>query len=89
MPARGTKNKELYIRKKHKNDNDENITVRSKIDSAARYNKDLDQIAFRVPGGYKQKLKDWVAESDKYESITDLFCQLLEKETGMDFRYRK
>ena len=81
MPPNGQKNNTLYqpIEREPK---DMNKTVRSKIESAKRYNANLEQIAFRVPKGYKNIIKTY-AET-KGTSVNQLIVDLLEKEMGMD-----
>lgn len=58
-----------------------NKTVRSKIEAAKRYNANLEQIAFRVPVGYKDQIKEYAAS--KGMSVNQLIVELLEKEMGI------
>lgn len=81
LPPKGQKNDTLYqpIEREKK---EVNKTVRSKIESAKRYNANLEQVAFRVPKGYKDIIKQY-AET-KGTSVNQLIVDLLEKEMGID-----
>lgn len=81
LPPKGQKNDTLYqpIEREPK---DMNKTVRSKIESAKRYNANLEQVAFRVPKGYKNIIKAYA--DTQGTSVNQLIIDLLEKEMGID-----
>lgn len=81
MPPKGQKNDTLYqpIEREKK---EVNKTVRSKIESAKRYNANLEQVAFRVPKGYKDIIKAYA--DTQGTSVNQLIIDLLEKEMGID-----
>ena len=81
LPPKGQKNDTLYqpIEREPK---EMNKTVRSKIEAAKKYNANLEQIAFRVPKGYKDVIKAYA--ENKGTSVNQLIIDLLEKEMGMD-----
>lgn len=81
MPPKGQKNDTLYqpIEREKK---EVNKTVRSKIESAKRYNANLEQLAFRVPKGYKDIIKAYADAQGT--SVNQLIIDLLGKEMGID-----
>ena len=81
LPPKGQKNATLYqpIEREKK---EVNKTVRSKIEAAKKYNANLEQVAFRVPKGYKDIIKAYA--ENKGTSVNQLIVDLLEKEMGMD-----
>ena len=81
LPPKGQKNDTLYqpIEREKK---EVTKTVRSKIEAAKKYNANLEQVAFRVPKGYKDIIKAYA--ENKGTSVNQLIVDLLEKEMGMD-----
>ena len=56
----------------------------SKYKCNAEYNKNsVDNIALRLPKGYKEKMKDYVASSGKYESVNSMIVKLIENELNI------
>ncbi len=46
--------------------------------------KDLvDDIRLRVPKGWKEQMKAYVAASDKYDSVNGMICDLIRREIGI------
>lgn len=82
MPAKGSKNMELYV---PLNESDElNKTVRSRINASRKYDRDnVDNIRLRVPKGWKELMQDYVRSSDKYTSVNTMICDLIRQEVGI------
>lgn len=82
MPAKGSKNMELYV---PLNESDElNKTVRSRINASRKYDRDnVDNIRLRVPKGWKELMQDYVRSSDKYTSVNAMICDLIRQEVGI------
>lgn len=91
MPARGYRYQECYQQIDEKTGEviKETKTLQSQLRRNAKYDQNFDKIMLRVPGGTRDQLKDWVADSEEYTSVNELICKLLEKETGIDFTNRK
>lgn len=86
MPAKGSKNAELYKRV-NKDINEvigENKTVRSQLKASENYDKNVDNIRLRVPKGWNDKMKAYVKASDKYNSVNSMICELIRKEINIE-----
>lgn len=55
-------------------------TINSQRKAAKEYENKLEQLTVRLPQGSRQKLNDYVAESNKYNSVNAMIKDLLEKE---------
>lgn len=75
MPAKGSKNMELY---------GDNKTIRSQLKAAENYDKNnVDSIRLRVPKGWKDQIQAYVKESEKYNSVNAMICDLIRQEVNI------
>ncbi len=57
---------------------------KSKIKASQVYDKNnVDNIRLRVPKGWKEQMQKYVQDSGKYNSVNDMICRLIQKETGI------
>ena len=83
MPAKGQYNMDLY-KKKEIVVEGTNKTVRSQLKASENYDKNnVDNVRVRVPKGWKEQMQEYVKETDKYNSVNDMICQLIKKEIGI------
>ena len=83
MPAKGQYNMDLY-KKKEIIVEGTNKTVRSQLKASENYDKNnVDNVRVRVPKGWKEQMQEYVKETDKYNSVNDMICQLIKKEIGI------
>ena len=59
-------------------------TYLSQNRASMKYQESLDTVKFTVRKGMRDKIKDYVADSDKYENVNDMLCQLVANEMGLD-----
>ena len=84
MPAKGQYNMDLY-KKKEIVVEGTNKTVRSQLKASENYDKNnVDNVRVRVPKGWKEQMQEYVKETDKYNSVNDMICQLIKKEVGIE-----
>lgn len=58
---------------------------KSRIEASKIYDKkNVDNIRLRVPAGWNQMMKEYVARSDKYESVNAMINDLIKKELGIE-----
>ena len=57
---------------------------KSKIKASRKYDKDVEHIRLRVPKGWKEQIKLYIADSGKYNSVNSMICDLIKKEVGID-----
>lgn len=58
---------------------------KSKIRASKQYDQDnVDNIRVRVPKGWREKMQEYVAESDKYTSVNGMICDLIKNEIGIE-----
>ena len=83
MPAKGQYNMDLY-KKKEIVVEGTNKTVRRQLKASENYDKNnVDNVRVRVPKGWKEQMQEYVKETDKYNSVNDMICQLIKKEIGI------
>ena len=83
MPAKGQYNMDLY-KKKEIVVEGTNKTVRSQLKASENYDRNnVDNVRVRVPKGWKEQMQEYVKETDKYNSVNDMICQLIKKEIGI------
>ena len=83
MPAKGQYNMDLY-KKKEIVVEGTNQTVRSQLKASENYDKNnVDNVRVRVPKGWKEQMQEYVKETDKYNSVNDMICQVIKKEIGI------
>ena len=83
MPAKGQYNMDLY-KKKEIVVEGTNKTLRSQLKASENYDKNnVDNVRVRVPKGWKEQMQEYVKETDKYNSVNDMICQLIKKEIGI------
>ena len=57
---------------------------KSKIEASKQYDKNnVDNISVRVPKGWKEQMQDYVTNTDKYNSVNSMICDLIQKEVGI------
>ena len=57
---------------------------KSKIEASKQYDKNnVDNIRVRVPKGWKEQMQDYVTNTDKYNSVNSMICDLIQKEVGI------
>lgn len=86
MPARGSKNMELYERVSKETNEiiGTNKTVRSQLKASENYDKNnVDNVRLRVPKGWKEQMQAYVESSDKYNSVNAMLCELIRKELNI------
>ena len=60
-------------------------TYVTRVEASKKYDKDnVDNIRVRVPKGWKEQMQDYVAGSDKYNSVNGMICDLIRKEVGIE-----
>ena len=60
-------------------------TYDSKIRASEKYDKEnVDNIRVRVPKGWKDQMQKYVSDSDKYNSVNGMICDLIKKEVGIE-----
>jgi hypothetical protein len=80
MAKKGDKNMELY-EKKVSEVSGTNKTVRSQLNASAKYDKEsVDNIRLRMPKGYNDLMKDYIAKNDKYASVNAMISELVKRE---------
>ena len=87
MPARGSKNMELYERVSKETNEiiGTNKTVRSQLKASENYDKNnVDNVRLRVPKGWKEQMQAYVESSDKYNSVNAMLCELIRKELKIE-----
>ena len=87
MPARGSKNMELYERVSKETNEiiGTNKTVRSQLKASENYDKNnVDNVRLRVPKGWKEQMQAYVESSDKYNSVNAMLCELIRKELNIE-----
>lgn len=58
---------------------------KSKIRASKQYDQDnVDNIRVRVPKGWREKMQEYVAGSDKYTSVNGMICDLIKNEIGIE-----
>ena len=58
---------------------------KSKIEASKQYDKNnVDNIRVRVPKGWKDQMQKYVSDSDKYNSVNGMICDLIKKEVGIE-----
>jgi len=63
---------------------------KSKIESNKHYDKNnVDNIRLRVPKGWRDKMKSYVDNSQKYESVNSMICDLIKNEIGIEDENKK
>lgn len=69
---------------------DENLKTesgvyKSQLKASEKYDKNnVDNIRLRVPKGWKEQMQEYVARSDKYNSVNAMICDLIREEIGID-----
>lgn len=68
-------------------------TYKSQLKAAAKYTgegsnidkteRKVEGIRLRVPAGWSDKIKAYVAASDKYKSVNAMLCELIKNEVGI------
>ena len=57
---------------------------KSRIEASKQYDKNnVDNIRVRVPKGWKEQMQDYVSSTDKYNSVNNMICELIQKEIGI------
>ncbi len=57
---------------------------KSKIEASKQYDKNnVDNIRLRVPKGWKEQMQDYVSNTNKYDSVNNMLCNLIKKELGI------
>lgn len=46
------------------------------------FDKTVDHVRLRVPGGWKEKMTAYAKQSDKYNSVNDMIVKLIQAEMG-------
>lgn len=68
-------------------------TYKTQLKSAAKYTgegavdksqRKVESIRLRVPNGWGQVIKDYVASSGKYKSVNSMICELIRNEIGIN-----
>lgn len=52
--------------------------------AADKSQRKVESVRLRVPNGWGQIIKDYVASSGKYKSVNSMICELIRKEIGID-----
>lgn len=68
-------------------------TYKSQLKASAKYTgegsdvdkseRKVESVRLRVPVGWGNKMKEYVATSDKYKSVNAMLCDLIKKEVGI------
>ena len=53
------------------------------------YEQKMKQITVRISAESKDKLDEYIANSNEYKSVNSMILDLLEKETGINFKLNK
>jgi hypothetical protein len=63
----------------------ESGNYKSQYAQSAKYDSNnVDNIRLRVPKGWGQLMKDYVASNDKYSSVNAMIVELIKKECSID-----
>lgn len=63
----------------------ESGVYKSQLKASEKYDKNnVDNIRLRVPKGWKEQMQEYVASSDKYNSVNAMICDLIKNEIGID-----
>lgn len=81
---KGSKNIDLYEKKKVEVSDELNKTVRSQLRASEKYDKEnVDSIRLRVPAGWKEKMQIHAKESS-YASLNAMLVELIRKECNIE-----
>lgn len=61
-----------------------NKTPNYHLDASREYDKKQDNIRLRLPAGYNQLMKDYVADHAEYNSVNDFIRKLIERELAIN-----
>lgn len=64
---------------------DGNRIYNSQKKAFKKYESNLEQIKLRLPKGSRKIMKDYVENTDKYDSVSDMIRTLIENEIGISF----